>query len=1066
VLQMTTLGDLRLLWHGNPLRLGSRKALGVLLFLATVDDHSASRHQLASLFWAGGTSPSMLHLVSQSLYRIRSRTRRDLVVSRSDRVFLSVEYVKTDLAMLEDAISRADLHEVLRLYTGPFLDGYQGSTAEFEQWKASVSNGTRRRVEAAVFDAIESFVADGLWIRVDETARRFLAVHPSRRVGQRWIQALQILGSVERAVSEEAALRQRLRAEGTEFPDAEALSDELSVWDHATLNREPLPFVGRRREMKLIEGALDSATAGLATTIFVLGDPGIGKTRLCVRLCRKAALKGVRVLSARCYESQRWLPYSAISFLLEGTFNAADLAGVSADVLRSLHEILPPQHAPSSDGPLTPASQLEVCQALLSLLRTLSERQTLLLFVDDLQWIDHSSKSILQYVATRGSDDRILLLCAARGPSQALGRPLDSEGCWPASSTYIHLSELDYANVELLLQRVQQSLSVPITSGTRALVTSSGGNPFFISEALRISRPSHERGLAAPIVPVPYLASLSPAASDLVAILALLGNKATLDTLEAICGQRGSLARVLSEATSKDIVVIDESGVEFRHDIIREHVNHQLVGLKRRLLHHRIALALEERAEAQLATVATHFHLAGDRLGAFRYATAARDSCASLFAYAEALSFARIALEDAPSKGDELRAKLEMAVIMQHLSRCDEADALFSELEAQLDASAPGAELLDVVAVHRAEIAVGRSNVVEPNLTDRLTSLYGALLRRPVHPRLLLRTLRLQCIMAQKSGDSLTLRLLVPKLFKIAKSSKDKTSALEARRLGASIIFSTVHRRQGLRIASDVVAQARTDLDPPGLMRALSNLGNALLANGRIDEADSVLRQAVEIAEKIGDRVWSLSILNDIAVLSIERGCYLTAQTELEAVISEAQNSFYQHAWLLATMNASVAAYESENVRKCTTYCDKLIGAGGKTMGYAVGHGILGLLAVRRRSWDEAIWHLHQVDTGEAVNGVVGDTSYHAMLRTRIDEFVSGPGAAMKGCREAARAAAKVNLLAWYRLLLEEARLAASSDGTRAAGLALNVRQRARRIGAGLVLQRADQTLDTILATR
>src|SRR5690606_31240287 len=141
--------------------------------------------------------------------------------------------------------------------------------------------------------------------------------------------SLAMLGDVGRANREHESFVRRLwsdleRGPGTETSDLAQRLSAMSEADPAPVGEPDAsdivwPFVGRAAELGLLREAWRAVANGTSRAVAVVGEAGIGKSRLCQRFLRFAALQGARVLEGRCYPIEMRLPYSgAVDALLTG----------------------------------------------------------------------------------------------------------------------------------------------------------------------------------------------------------------------------------------------------------------------------------------------------------------------------------------------------------------------------------------------------------------------------------------------------------------------------------------------------------------------------------------------------------------------------------------------------------------------------------------------------------------------------------------------------------------------------------------------------------------------------
>ena len=166
-------------------------------------------------------------------------------------------------------------------------------------------------------------------------------------------------------------------------------------------------MIGRDEELRTLHGLLTDAAAGHGGALLVHGTAGVGKSALLRKLGADAAESGFRVLRTSGVETEQWLPFAALQLLLQP---------VARDI-----QNLPAAHRSALNGAFgateTEPQIYRVGLAALELLADAADRQPLLLLVDDLQWIDSSSRDVLRFVARRTSDLAIAQIAGARTQS-------------------------------------------------------------------------------------------------------------------------------------------------------------------------------------------------------------------------------------------------------------------------------------------------------------------------------------------------------------------------------------------------------------------------------------------------------------------------------------------------------------------------------------------------------------------------------------------------------------------------------------------------------------------------
>jgi predicted ATPase len=178
-------------------------------------------------------------------------------------------------------------------------------------------------------------------------------------------------------------------------------------------------FVGRQPEMSTLQAALEDALAGRGRLVMLVGEPGIGKTRMAREFCRHAERRGALVLWGRCHESSGAPPYwpwvqmlrsyvrerEAQRLHAEMGAEAADIATMVPEVRESLPELPEPPHFEDPEQ-----ARFRLFDSVTLFLRRASQPSPLVLVLDNLHWVDKPSLLLLEFLASELADSRLLLL--------------------------------------------------------------------------------------------------------------------------------------------------------------------------------------------------------------------------------------------------------------------------------------------------------------------------------------------------------------------------------------------------------------------------------------------------------------------------------------------------------------------------------------------------------------------------------------------------------------------------------------------------------------------------------
>jgi DNA-binding CsgD family transcriptional regulator len=389
---------------------------------------------------------------------------------------------------------------------------------------------------------------------------------------------------------------------------------------------QSLAFVGRVEELQTLEAARRRAADAEPAVVLVGGEAGVGKTRLVAELAARCAADGMRVLVGGCVPvGGDGLPYAPIVEALRalpdelGLDTVRELAGPS---WRELARLLPILGEPKP-GPAGSAAQARLFELLLGLLGRLSEQTPIALVVEDLHWSDQSTRDLLAFLVRNLRQNRVLVVVTYRSDephSDQLGpwlAELDRGG--PVER--LHLARLDWA--ETAAQLVGILGAAPPADLVDAVFGRSEGNPFFTEELLAAVRagsselPATVRDLLRGRVQV-----LPERAQQVLAVAAVAGQRVPHRLLASVVGlDDRDLLEALRVVVAHQLLVarLEEDGYQFRHALLQEVVEADLLPGERARLHAAYAQALTERPElagvssaVRAAELAIHWEAAGE----------------------------------------------------------------------------------------------------------------------------------------------------------------------------------------------------------------------------------------------------------------------------------------------------------------------------------------------------------------------------------------------------------------------------------------------------------------------
>jgi DNA-binding SARP family transcriptional activator len=717
-LHIHLLGGVLLLSEDTPvLTINSPKLQSLLAYLVLHHNAPQDRSHLAFLMWPDSTEErahsslrKLLHQLRQALPDIDSflyADRQSLYWQPAAEAnwTLDVQDFEEQLAQAEQAEQRKDmtlmrhaLAHAVSLYRGDLLPSC------YDEWILPERDRLRqlffsaaerllalleeeRDYDAAIQVAQQLLRLDSLHEAIYRQLMRLHALRGDRAAALRvYHTCAQVL---ERELgTEPAQLTQTLYESLLESED----SPKAPTGPLTLIRRTEAPLLGRKAEWHQIQEAWRKATRGHPHVVVLSGEAGIGKTRLAEEMVAWVSRQGMTTTSARCYAAVGQLAYAPVAAWLQTNEIQSGLTALDPAWLTEIARLVPEMLAtrPKLAHPAAMTEGWQRRHFFEALSRAvLNARQPLLLLLDDLQWCDNETLEWLHYLLRFDKSARLLLIGTVRAEEITPGHPLAAFlGTLQRDGmvTEIALGPLDTAETTSLAEHV---LGHPLEPAMiDQLYAETEGNPLFVVEMARAgtlgpdekeqssARSSLARLLQSTStlpttvqsVLATRLAQLSALAREIANVAAVIGRAFTFDVLLKASGEsEDAVVHGLDELWQRRIVR-EQGGdmvqaYDFSHDKLRKQAYDSLSPAHKRLLHRRVAEALEAVYAEELDTVsgqlAAHYECAGLPEPAILYYRRAGEYAMGIYANAEALAaFERAtALLEAGTIGNSWRKK-------------------------------------------------------------------------------------------------------------------------------------------------------------------------------------------------------------------------------------------------------------------------------------------------------------------------------------------------------------------------------------------------------------------------
>ncbi len=658
-LDLRFLGDFRVIRDGHTVPLPPSRKTRALLAWLCLQDRPFRREQLCDLLWEIPDDPrGSLRWSLSKLRRLLDTPDRQRVLADRSSVRFDASDIAIDVrelhALAQDGLKDATadaLEAAAARFRGTFLEDLEFSNFHtFHAWciaereqaarsQAKVLHELVKRLEHLPERALPHARALVIIAPYDEPSRAMLIrlLHASRHVdeaNQQFQLGMRLLK--EAGITSTGALQRALRGGVAAPPVPELPVSTVPVAVPPTAGGAALAgggatacaapeLVGRDCEQQqLADTFARVARQHAAEALLLLGEPGIGKTRLLGCARRLALEHGVRTLEASAFEAEAIRPFA----LWMDALRVADPAAAA--------RLFGGREIENRDRLFSGLSEWIAGQA---------EAAPVVLMFDDLQWCDESSAAALHYVARTNRSRPLLAVLAARAGDFQDNVPLQQ-----ALRGLRHAGLLREVNLSALPCEAAARLIAQHSPGADCarLGRECGGNPLLAIELARAEQDGAGSGSLDQLVRE-RVARLGVNGADILRWAAVLNPRIDVPTLAHLTGLGSAeIAAALEQAARQAIVCTDASGIRFSHDLVARAVYTGISPVRRQVMHRLVAEMLEAEATPELtraADLAHHAAHSGDPGLAAKAMVSAGQLCLRFFANDEAMSLARKGLQ-------------------------------------------------------------------------------------------------------------------------------------------------------------------------------------------------------------------------------------------------------------------------------------------------------------------------------------------------------------------------------------------------------------------------------------
>ena len=775
---------------------------------------------------------------------------------------------------------------------------------------------------------------------------------------------------------------------------------------------------GRDTELAAVEDALTAVRRGQSVLLALVGEPGVGKSRLLREARLRAEAAGMQWVAARCLSYGAGLPYRPYLDLVRQMADVQSSAepddvraavtalagrlGLDAEAAFLVHA------AGVSTAEIPPAIRENaqvlahrMREALVAVLLETARRAPLVVAIEDLHWMDSASLEVTRQLAARGAELPLGLACTLRPEGRSA---FDALGGDAGRARVVELSGLDRRAAAELAASI---LGGPIEPQTLdGLIARTGGNALFVQEVVRslvdagafVTAPSGayitagDEVLDVPSTVESVLAAridlLPREAADVLQVASVIGRDVRPALLrELIAGSSADLDSVIDLLVERQFIdrVIEaaEPRLLFHHALVADVAYGRLLRRQRQELHRRlvgVGLRLYGSGDDVIDLLARHAYLGGLGADALPYIVGAADRASAVFANAQAMTYLQQAIDIAEADaraGEQLPdLLLKLAELQGRTGRFEDAARTYRRVrDITDDAAAAIAEAAAVSRLDRTGECLELLEAVERTHSD---------LTADQHAQIAFERGRALAITGNVAEGIEICSHGIAGLVAAGEGGSVREAELRTMRARQlSIVGANSDALADLAIAVDILEAAG---DLPRLATALRVLGGAQSDADTADEGIRTLERALNVARQVGHA-------EEIGACSINLGYQLWDVGRREEAIAYDEQA--------------VAAFESMGLKggvanAKVNMCDKLLDLerwdearsiaeealviardAGRQMWHAGALAVLSIVASAQADYPAAIDH---AERAVAIYEAMGYASRASEIRQRADE--------------------------------------------------------------------------------
>ena len=645
VLHVKLMGNPKLYIDSLQVFLPYRKAEALLYYL--IVKKQASRDVIVDLLWGETEEEVAKKNLRNAVYIIRKIFGEDLILSPQRHILMINSEVEIDLDL--DNLQKKNMSKCWSPYEGEFLEGFQIKEAEyFEHWMVESRESLREEYIQNNSELLSLMIQEKDYSEAEKICRSLMAIDEfNEGFYRKLIFIYSQEGKYGKCTDVFNELSSLLSKELLITPDEKTVDVYEKAMAERTLraleekNLDEDFFFGRKSELQIIGGNIkDFAQKKKTTHLVVIGEAGIGKSKLVNEAIKRADKRNFYVINAICYQAEEGYALKPWNTVFEelGKIIKDNGMVISRNIIQIVSCVFPTfsterQEVIQGDLSSVGIHQYQVAEkAIVDIIKKVSEKVKLVICFDDVQWMDDMSLALVRDCVYQNQSNNFLGIMTCRNEYRK-----KIENCFTELGAHGFLDKI-------YLERMNESETLEFSKKylpgfkfteeiDKNIIKETECNTFFLVEFLNGLRDGNLHNLFSgktKDIISSRIMNISEEGKKILNISSLYFDIILFEDLLEISGKsEDELSDLLEELQEKYLIKEFTDGDDvwfcFTHQKLREFIYSEISASKRRILHNRVAKHIEgklvnSKTDTLLySKLIHHFENGGNKIAALKY---------------------------------------------------------------------------------------------------------------------------------------------------------------------------------------------------------------------------------------------------------------------------------------------------------------------------------------------------------------------------------------------------------------------------------------------------------------